>query len=149
MARRLRTISFVLFLMAVIAWACSYFTPEVYAGEWIIGMAHGTVVISWISAAGFPFYGHWEGFDGFRTDWRFELWRFPYAKAIRVPLWVPGLAGAAFAVGITLYIRHRVQVRREGGLCVRCGYDLRGSTERCPECALPIPHKTQHADAAM
>ena len=35
--------------------------------------------------------------------------------------------------------RAAFQRRAERGLCVRCGYDLRASVIRCPECGTPIP----------
>lgn len=33
-----------------------------------------------------------------------------------------------------LYRMRRRRLRAEHGLCLECGYDLRASTERCPEC---------------
>jgi hypothetical protein len=36
-------------------------------------------------------------------------------------------------------LREAKRLRRfHAGLCVRCEYDLRGSTDRCPECGTPF-----------
>lgn len=48
-----------------------------------------------------------------------------------------------YAVTLGLYLlmtmRHDQRRRRkEAGLCMQCGYDLRASTDLCPECGSPI-----------
>jgi len=54
---------------------------------------------------------------------------------------VPFVATAAcFAIAATGALRaRRVASRLRGGLCPACGYDLRGTTGRCPECGAPSP----------
>ena len=50
-----------------------------------------------------------------------------------IPFWMPCLLFAMFLVLSFLPLGRR-RKRKRLGLCVKCGYDLRGSKERCPEC---------------
>jgi hypothetical protein len=57
--------------------------------------------------------------------------------------WLIGLTSlanlAAFAIGAMGFLRaRRLLTRLLEGRCVRCGYDLRHSSARCPECGRPI-----------
>jgi hypothetical protein len=56
---------------------------------------------------------------------------------LNVPYW---LAVAAAAVPPGLWVRAWLKRRRSQGLCPTCGYDLRATPERCPECGT-IPAK--------
>jgi hypothetical protein len=55
-----------------------------------------------------------------------------------VRLWLPiVVAGVAFGLTVARARRRWVEARKvAAGLCPRCGYDLRASPERCPECGL-------------
>ena len=55
-----------------------------------------------------------------------------------LPLWVlvPLLAILPIRWAI---LRRRGNWRNAAAVCVRCGYDLRASRDRCPECGTPVP----------
>jgi hypothetical protein len=58
-------------------------------------------------------------------------------KVTVVPYWIP-IAAAGGLLALSFAIRHR----RPPGHCRRCGYDLRASPDRCPECGTPAPGKS-------
>jgi hypothetical protein len=48
------------------------------------------------------------------------------------------LIAVFFMVGLILWAIRRDASRLHGGQCLRCGYDLRHSRGRCPECGEPF-----------
>jgi len=61
-----------------------------------------------------------------------------------VPHWF--LAAAAAIIPILRLGRlHRRYRRRRRGMCVKCGYDLRATKNRCPECGTPCESEAGHA----
>ena len=73
--------------------------------------------------------------------------RWHYYVAVAAAILLPNLAnhnlgpfGSLLALGFTfLYIRseqrrRNVDQQRDAGMCVACGYDLRATPDRCPEC---------------
>ncbi|MCH8259451.1 MAG: hypothetical protein IIC46_04520 [Planctomycetes bacterium] len=95
---------------------------------------------------------HWHGAVPYPADWGIELWRhrsaawssFAVVTLPLRPLW-PGFAintifYSAVLVLLTLGpITARRMIRRKRGHCIKCGYDLRGTSggdfsTGCPEC---------------
>ena len=56
--------------------------------------------------------------------------------ALLVPHWFLILLASILPLR-ALWMMRRQLHRARRGLCAACGYDLRGSTDRCPECGLP------------
>lgn len=70
----------------------------------------------------------WTVGTGIQPDYR--------VREIHVPLWFVLLLLAAYPMMVLVYhsLRRSRRKRRKIGLCLECGYDLRGSKERCPKC---------------
>ena len=81
--------------------------------------------------------GRWSasGYDGLRTNWLPTFARNPLS--VSLPLWLLMALFGSFSWFSRSPARYRHK-RKKLGLCVKCGYDLRGSTKRCPECNTPL-----------
>ena len=71
----------------------------------------------------------------FHYKWRWlpEVSRGGGETRFSMPLYLPLLVFASWPLSQCFSV-HRRRKRKKLGLCVKCGYDLRGSKERCPEC---------------
>jgi hypothetical protein len=78
------------------------------------------------------FQGHYllvvRPVPGLGYDQRSVLWR------VWIPLWLPTIAGALPCVVWAIRRRARSRRRDRVGRCHVCGYDLRATPGRCPEC---------------
>jgi hypothetical protein len=63
------------------------------------------------------------------------IWRAADFTRVKMPYWLPA-ALLALPPGIWARRRHRLRRRQRTGCCIACGYDLRASPERCPECGI-------------
>jgi hypothetical protein len=92
-----------------------------------------------------------DGFEGVFRYHSISVWKFGFLRAdmgselgyrstVRewaFPMELPALLFAAFPA-LTIRRALRRRNRRQRGRCLECGYDLRASTKRCPECGRPI-----------
>ena len=62
------------------------------------------------------------------------------ATELHVPYWIVVLAAGVLPA---VYLRRRFRVPPSTSTCRRCGYDLRATPQRCPECGTPSSGKPE------
>jgi hypothetical protein len=129
---------------------CGWFTadhlgraaPPYSAGGWFWDSAD-------VSGVGYPAADAsrgWRlgGFDAQRAvSKRLDASGRPEAgeDVVILPYWFPALLGAIAPVR---WAGRRARGRRRAGLCLSCGYDLRATPDKCPECGFGIqPHRSR------
>ncbi len=132
-------------LLSVGAWGVSYYALGFSADVLIderhheFGLGEGTFFYNLITDNCIPSSSNrilWRSnrFHGFRTRWWGEYQEIiPGHWRVFIPLWMPS---GLFAISLMLCCLPlgRRRKRKKLGLCIKCGYDLRGSKDRCPEC---------------
>ncbi|HEY7119259.1 MAG TPA: hypothetical protein VH475_21900, partial [Tepidisphaeraceae bacterium] len=137
-----------------VLWARSYRCNDLLSvtpfphHNFFLWTAPGTLRIEWKSIVGSGFHdlrvvhrvtrppARFERMPGeIRLDWMGfrivtgERWG-DYHRAVFMPFWVALLVTAVLPATVCLRRRHR----SIDGRCSTCGYDLRATPDRCPEC---------------
>jgi hypothetical protein len=101
-----------------------------HPGQFFLMVNRGSLSGGWQSTFTAP--AHWQAYpiDPYpQGRFGFAAYFSSGSKTVGIPLWQ--LAGIAVVCSLSLWRR----VERPGpNLCVRCGYDLRATPDRCPEC---------------
>ncbi|HEV8378200.1 MAG TPA: hypothetical protein VGP99_05075 [Tepidisphaeraceae bacterium] len=85
----------------------------------------------------FPSYSSGSGRFGF---WALKDYWVVGSRAVVIPFWAPTVLCLMLGIPAFFFARRSAvkAYRRRHGLCLACGYDIRESKERCPECGLTI-----------
>ena len=162
MKRRLFTILSALSLMLCVAtcalWVRSYWLCDailLYDGDHrtfqLITAVRGRIQVVFARTKSLPAQEVPESFLVHESEAAFDMFPRPrrflgvgWGQSATVPpwFWRPALSLphayvaflAAIMPGVQFYRRLRRQNRGSRGLCLSCGYDLRASPDRCPEC---------------
>ena len=141
----LSALSLVLFVAVVVLWVVSYRFPPNRAGGDSLNFTH-TDPLWWVLSvrgrlvlcrqSGREWGDEFPGFDF--AGFEYGGLRGPVGSLYNVA--VPHWFAAAVMLALPLvWVRSALRRRRErhrarAGQCWRCGYDLRATPERCPEC---------------
>lgn len=104
-------------------------------GDWLT-IERGRLVYSRLfHRSGFGRYYHTSPLDGTVVLLNFEWDRGYGGATVAIPLWFPVLLFLATGMAVLMNGK-RKQFGR--GFCRQCGYDLRASPDRCPECGTEL-----------
>ncbi len=157
--KTLTILSLIGLLLSVGLWGASYFNIFLSNGRYSMRLERGAVRCDWLGPfvapgkgrAAYP-PGYWavefkagksvagvnpgihvDGFKNFRTYGIPWLQTHLLIHSWGVPMWMAtGLFGSM--LWLFYHPLHRRRKRKKLGLCLKCGYDLRASKDRCPEC---------------
>jgi hypothetical protein len=92
---------------------------------------------SWPAVRGFEWSSEQAPIPQYGNPPTSEVWR---TTTVSIPNWsiLALLAGPLVIAGIRWRRRRWIARQNAKGLCVKCGYDLRATPERCPECGRPV-----------
>ena len=152
--KTLTILSLIGLLLSVGLWGASYFWDVCYVGD------SGSYVSAWLGALWIGSdeiseRARWGSMTTALVGWRMNVGcfhRWPtfhqgggYGFILILPLWMPAIVCMSALLWLYLPI-HRCRKRKKLGLCVKCGYDLRASKDRCPECGACFENPKRSAD---
>ena len=83
-------------------------------------------------------HGHWCGPFGFSYSYLGDFNEYISDAEVILPHWSLAIV---FGILPAIWTVRRMRARPAAGKCHRCGYDLRASRDRCPECGTPVSQK--------
>ncbi len=157
--RRLAVMSGIATLTVLALWVTSSWRPKVFGIHWIAGLGPGAMFFGYDVPAR-SFYGleealHWLDPNIRTTEWHSAVFAVNSKPEFGMMAWLSLTSNSAgWLAIIPIYFlilpgavpivcaywrEHRRRCLGQLGHCTKCGYDLRASPERCPECGTSAP----------